>query len=155
MSLPASLFLIIDPMMTLLLRSPLHGLMSASVLLLSFQGRRTGPHITLALRYARSDAGFVCFTTDNAKWWRNFEDARPVAWVVAGETLNGVASARRVTVGESLDALRSFLAAFPSDATHHDVSVVHRVPSESDLSRTPTRSIRVQVANVRATRSGA
>lgn len=142
-------------MMALLLRSPLHGLMSSSVLLLSFQGRRTGRQIMLPLRYAKSESGFVCFTTDNAKWWRNFEEPRAVALVVGGKALSGVALAQRVAAGESLDALRAFLTAFPSDASHHTVSVKHGTPSESDLSRTPKRSIRVQVAHIQATETEA
>lgn len=146
MKLPEALFRIINPMMTMLLRSPLHGLMSASVLVLSFKGRRTGRQITFPLRYARTEGGVVCFTTDDAKWWRNFEESRPVSVVVAGETLSGTATAQRVAPGESLDALRSFLTAFPSDAVYHGVTVAGGVPAEGDLQRASARSIRLQIA---------
>lgn len=146
MKLPEPLFRIVNPLMSALLRSWLHGVMSSSVLLLSFDGRRTGRRISLPLRYACSSAGFVCFTTDDAKWWRNFEEPLAVQVLVAGETLGGVASADRVTSGESLDALRWFLLQFPSDATYHDVSVAKGVLSEADLARTPKRSVRVRIA---------
>lgn len=130
--------------MSLLLRSWLHGVMSESVLLLSFDGRRTGRRISLPLRYGRSGGDFVCFTTDDVPWWRNFEEPRAVEVLVAGETLSGVASAERVT-GDSLDALRVFLQQFPSDAAYHDVSIAKGVPSEADLARTPKRSVRVRI----------
>jgi hypothetical protein len=147
--LPEPIFRIVNPLMSVLLRSWLHGVMSSSVLLLSFDGRRTGRRISLPLRYARSGAGFVCFTTDDAKWWRNFEEPLGVEVLVAGETISGVALAERVTVGESLDALRWFLQQFPSDAAYHDVSIAkgaNGVPSEADLARTPKRSVRVRIS---------
>ena len=149
MKLPESLFRIVNPLMSVLLRSWLHGVMSSSVLLLSFDGRRTGRRISLPLRYARADGGFVCFTTDDAKWWRNFEEPLAVEVLVAGATIGGVALAERVTVGESLDALRWFLQQFPSDAAYHDVSIAkgaNGVPSEADLARTPKRSVRVRIS---------
>jgi hypothetical protein len=145
MRIPESLFPLINLFMSLLLRSWMHGVMSSSVLLLSFRGRRTGRHISLPLRYVKNDIGFVCFTTDNAPWWRNFEEPHAVNVLVAGETFSGTASAERITVGEPLDALRSFLKRFPADAAYHDVSVVRGVPSETDLAGTPMRSVKVQV----------
>jgi hypothetical protein len=146
MKLPEPLFRFINPLMSVLLRSWLHGVMSSSVLVLSFDGRRTGRRISLPLRYARSGADFVCFTTDDATWWRNFEESLAVEVLVAGETLGGVALADRVTAGESLDVLRLFLQRFPSDAVYHNVSVANSVPSEADLERTPRRSIRVRIS---------
>jgi hypothetical protein len=145
MRIPESLFPLINLFMSLLLRSWMHGVMSSSVLLLSFNGRRTGRHISLPLRYMKNDIGFVCFTTDNAAWWQNFEEPHAVNVLVAGETFSGTAFAERVTVGEPLDALRSFLRKFPADAAYHDVSVARGVLSETDLAGTTLRSVKVQV----------
>jgi hypothetical protein len=145
MRIPEALFPLINLLMSLLLRSWMHGVMSSSVLLLSFPGRRTGRHISLPLRYMKNDTGFVCFTTDNATWWRNFETPHAVSVLVAGATFSGIATAKRITAGAPLDALRSFLERFPSDAAYHDVSVVRGVPSETDLGGTPRRSVKVQV----------
>ncbi|MCZ6618258.1 MAG: hypothetical protein O7E57_08995 [Gammaproteobacteria bacterium] len=119
--------------------------MSSSVLLLSFDGRRTGRRISLPLRYLKNDVGLVCFTTDNATWWRNFEEPYPVDVLVVGKTLSGLASTERVTTGEPLEALRLFLSKFPADAAYHHVSVVDGIPSEADLTSTSIRSVRVQI----------
>ncbi|HKY92343.1 MAG TPA: nitroreductase/quinone reductase family protein [Nevskiaceae bacterium] len=145
MKLPHVAFRIINPLMTLMLRSPLHGAMSASVLVLSYTGRRSGRTFTLPLRYAVSGDGWVCFTSDDAKWWRNFEEPRPVSVVVRGATVAGVATTQRVAAGESLDELRSFLTQFPQDATYHDVAVSGGVPSEADLQRATARAIRLRI----------
>jgi hypothetical protein len=145
MKLPHFAFRIINPMMSLMLRSPLHGAMSASLLVLSFTGRRSGRTITLPLRYAVSGNGWVCFTSDDAKWWRNFEEPRAVSVVVAGRTIDAFATTQRVATGESLDELRAFLTQFPQDATYHDVAVTGGVPSEADLQRATARSIRLRI----------
>lgn len=145
MKLPHIAFRIINPVMAWLLRSPLHGIMSASLLVLSYQGRRTGRTITLPLRYAVSGDGWACFTSDDAKWWRNFESPRPVTVVVAGRTIQGIGSTQRVTAGESLDELRAFLTRFPQDASYHEVGVSGGVPSESDLQRATAHAIRLRI----------
>jgi hypothetical protein len=150
MKLPHIAFRVINPMMALMLRSPLHPMMSASLLVLSYQGRRTGRTITLPLRYAKSGDGWVCFTSDDAKWWRNFEEPRPVSVVVSGRTVRGIASTQRVTTGESLDELRAFLVQFPQDAAYHDVAVAGSVPSEGDLQRATARAIRLRIRPARA-----
>lgn len=145
MRIPHVLFGVINPVVAWVLRSSLHGVMSSSVLLLSFVGRRSGRKRWLPLRYARFGPEFHCFTTDDARWWRNFEEPRAVELVVAGTSRQGVAFASRLSRGESLDALRSFLAAYPSDAVYHGVTMDQGVPSEADLARTPDRSIRVRI----------
>ena len=146
MTLPEPLFRFINPLVGLLLRSPIHTLLSASVLLLRFTTRRTHRTIALPLRYAATGDGLICFTTDNAKWWKNFEDSRSVTAIVARRPIAGVASASRVQVGASLDELRCFLSRFPSDAHHHGVSVSSAgVPSEADLSQAPLHSIMLNI----------
>lgn len=154
MRIPESLVPLINLLMSLLLRSWMHGVMSSSVLVLSFYGRRTGRHISLPLRYMKNDTGLVCFTTDDATWWRNFEEPHTVVVLVAGKTLSGVASAKRITAGKPLDVLRLFLRRFPSDAGYHGVSVVRGIPSASDLTGAPKRSVQVQVSAIQPVETG-
>jgi hypothetical protein len=143
--LPHVLFRLINPMMAALLRSPLHGIASASLLVLAFTGRKSGRRITLPLRYATTDEGFVCFTTDDAKWWHNFERPRPASVVVAGRAFGVTVTAQRVAAGESLDQLRWFLSLFPQDADYHEVAVADGRLDEVGLQRAVARSIRVSL----------
>lgn len=145
MRIPEPLFPLINPVVGVILRSPLHFVLSSSVLLMGFRGRKSGREIRLPLRYARRGDAIDCFTTDDAKWWRNFETPRPVDLMVAGKAVSGLATAARVAPGEHLDALRTFLTAFPADALHHGVSVRDGIPNEHDLVRATMRSIRVRI----------
>ena len=145
MRVPHFLFPVINPLMAGVLQSPIHRLASSSVLLLSFKGRRSGRYLRMPLRYLPLEDELHCFTTEDARWWRNFEQPTPVDTLVRGEWIPGTASARRVAPGEALSDLRSFLTRYPSDAVYHGVTIDRGLPSNEDLDRTIERSIQLKI----------
>lgn len=79
---------LVNPVVRCLLRTPLHRALSASVLLLSYTGRRTGVRRELPVMFAPLDDGYVVVAGQpgTKTWWRNFSgDARPVTVVRAGQ----------------------------------------------------------------------
>ena len=62
MRLPEPLFVIINPMMRMLLRSPLHFVQSKSLMLITFTGRKSGRRLTTPVRYVRVGDTVRCFT---------------------------------------------------------------------------------------------
>ena len=79
---------VVNPVLRALLRSPAHRLLSGSVLLLQYTGRRTGRRYGLPVMYASSGDGFVVMAGQPAAktWWRNFGcDPQPVAVTVGGK----------------------------------------------------------------------
>src|SRR5262249_17743027 len=54
MRLPEPLFVVINPVIRALLRSPVHGLMSKSLMLITFTGRKSGRRYTTPVRYVVS-----------------------------------------------------------------------------------------------------
>jgi hypothetical protein len=98
---------------TLLLRSPLHRLMSGRFLLLTYQGRRTGRSFTLPAAYRRRGDELI-LTTDSS-WWRNFIEPSPVTVRVAGRRRSGTAQAIR-DPQQVADALKSPIEGQPSYA---------------------------------------
>jgi deazaflavin-dependent oxidoreductase (nitroreductase family) len=75
----------------LLLRSPLHGLMSGSVLLITFVGRKSGKRYTTSITYLR-EGDTVLMTTDSP-WWKNLRGGAPVTLLIKGREYTGVAEA--------------------------------------------------------------
>jgi hypothetical protein len=78
--------LVMNPVVRGLLRSPAHRLLSGSVLLLAYTGRRSGVHRELPVMYAELGDRFVVIVgqSDTKTWWRNFiGDDRPVTVTVA------------------------------------------------------------------------
>jgi hypothetical protein len=90
-----------NPFVRVLLRSPLHGLLSRRLVLLRVTGRRSGRTIELPVGYAREPSGIVVTVgaARRKQWWRNIEGPTPVAVVLAGRTRAGVAELDESTAG--------------------------------------------------------
>jgi len=90
----------LSPLVAAILRSPLHGLLSRGLMLLSFHGRRSGRWITLPVGYQRSDRTVTVLASRARRklWWRNFVEPRPVELRLRGRVLRGQA---RLVPGES------------------------------------------------------
>ncbi|MFC4550601.1 MULTISPECIES: nitroreductase/quinone reductase family protein [Halorussus] len=80
---------VLNPVMERLLRSPLHGLVSDSVALITFTGRKTGAEYTTPVGYLEEDGRVVVFT--HSDWWKNLRGGRPVRLRIRGEEREGVA----------------------------------------------------------------
>jgi len=65
-----------------LLRSPFHRLMSASTMVLTVNGRKTGKPITLPVNFIREDGHLWVTSKPERTWWRNLEGGAPVTVVL-------------------------------------------------------------------------
>ena len=79
------------PLVAAILRSPLHPLLSFGLMLISFEGRKTGRRYTFPVGYQQSgDTITVLASRARRKtWWRNFREPRPVEVLVRGQRLVG------------------------------------------------------------------
>ena len=106
-----------QPGLRWLLRSPLHPLLSRSLVILSYQGRKTGRWRSLPCMYARDgqDLYVVPGQPERKVWWRNLCQPTPVRLRLQGRDLEGTATAssdpQTVAAG-----LRRYLARFPKTA---------------------------------------
>lgn len=75
----------------MLLQSPIHGVMSKSVVLLTFTGRKSGKTYKIPVNYLR-DGDLILATTDSG-WWRNFRDGGAVTLHLQGQPYAGTAEA--------------------------------------------------------------
>ena len=83
----------VNPVVSLILRSPLHGMLSDKLLLLTFNGHLTGASYTIPVGYTPEDDGALTLFTDHA-WWRNLCDGgKPVSVRLAGRQRTGRAEA--------------------------------------------------------------
>ena len=82
----------VNPLIVAILRSPLHGLMSTGLLLLTVTGRRTGRRYTIPVGYQRDGDRYVILVSKARRknWWRNYTDPAPVELLVKGEELHGM-----------------------------------------------------------------
>lgn len=111
---------ILNRAMKRVLRSPMHGLVSKYLLLLTFAGRKSGKTYTTPVSYSQYDDQVTIFT--HATWWRNLRGEAPVTLRIRGRELQGVAE----PVAEDKQAVAAGLAAHlqkvPSDARFYGVT---------------------------------
>jgi len=107
---------VVNPVLSVLLRSPAHRLLSGSVLLLEYTGRRTGRRYGLPIMYASSGDGFVVMAGQPADktWWRNFGcDPQPVAVTVDGKRTLRRARLLDASSDEHRQAVEAYQRRFP------------------------------------------
>ncbi len=80
-----------NPLVTWLLRSPLHGLMSGSTVLVTVAGRKSGRAYTLPISYHQSGDSLTLITRHDKTWWRNVRAGAPVRLWLRGREVAGSA----------------------------------------------------------------
>ena len=88
---PDAVFAVVNPLMKAILRSPLHGLVSGSLLTLEFTGRKSGDTYRTPVGYTRFGDTLYLFT--HSPWWHNFEEPAEVVVRLEGERRTGMATA--------------------------------------------------------------
>ena len=122
MRIPDALFPFINQFMRLLLNSPLHRLMSGSVMVVYFTGRKTGRRRSTPVRYLREgESRVVCLTGRETGWWPNFLEPRDVLLQLAGRRVAARAHARPDDTEHKASVLRETLERFPADAPYHGI----------------------------------
>lgn len=116
---------IVNRAMKFILRSPVHGLVSKTVLLITFTGRKSRKTYTTPVSYSQKDDQLRIFT--HANWWKNLGGGgtagTPVSLRMRGIEVQGMAQ----PVAEDKQAIAAELAAHlravPSDARWYGVTL--------------------------------
>jgi hypothetical protein len=132
-----------NPIIATLLRSPLHGLLSSGILLVTYTGRTSGRSLSVPVSYMRDgEDENLLWTTSLRKrtWWRNLRGGAPVTLRLRGK--------QRLATGEAIedetgvtDALVRYLKAAPDYAKFFEVAL--------DEDRTPNREETAKAAQKR------
>jgi deazaflavin-dependent oxidoreductase (nitroreductase family) len=103
-----------NPFVRLLLRSPLHALLSGSLLLLTYTGRTSGRQYTIPVTYVRE--GDVVTVLTQHQWWKNVYSGAPVSVEIKRQRFAAHADAFSDAQPEIAAALAAHLCAHPSMA---------------------------------------
>jgi hypothetical protein len=86
---PLWIFKIANPIVSALLRSPLHGLLSNMLMLITYRGRKSGKAFTHPIGYFAWDKDeLMAFTS--ARWWLNVLDGKPVTLLLRGQQIEAI-----------------------------------------------------------------
>ena len=111
-----------DGFISLILRSPLHRMLSGSLMLITVTGSKTGKAITTPVNYAQTGDTLWVTSYRKRSWWRNLRGGRPVLLHFRGKVVQG--TGRAIEAADEVEqALRSYLQRLPNSAKYFNVSV--------------------------------
>jgi len=130
--------------MKLVLRSSAHGMVSKTVLLITFTGRKSGKTYTTPVDYSQDGDQVTIFT--HANWWKNLRNGAPVTLRLRGRELQGLAE----PVAEDKQAVAAGLTAHlrkvPSDARYYGVTFDdHRSPRAEEVEKAAQTVVMIRV----------
>lgn len=91
-----------------LLRSPFHGVMSGSVMLVTVTGRKTGRTYTTPVNYVKDGDEITVVSRLDRTWWRNARGGAPVTLRVRGRDVRGTADVVAEGGPEAIAGYRQF-----------------------------------------------
>jgi len=106
--------------MKFVLTSPVHGMVSKTILLISFKGSRSGKSFTTPVSYSQDGDQVVIFT--HADWWKNLRGGAPVTLRIQGQDFQGLAEPVAEDKQAIAEALAKHLRKVQSDARYYGVT---------------------------------
>jgi deazaflavin-dependent oxidoreductase (nitroreductase family) len=135
---------IVNRAMKIVLRSPAHGMVSKTMLLITFTGRKSGKTYTTPVDYSQDGDQVTIFT--HAAWWKNLRGEAPVTLRIRGQELQGLAQ----PVADDKQAVAAGLAAHlrkvPSDAKYYGVTFDdNRNPRAEEVAKAAQSVVMIRV----------
>ena len=114
-----------NPFVGLILSSHMHKWLSPSIVLITYQGRKSGKKYTLPVQYVQSDDTLYIIpgAARQKNWWRNLRGGEPVELLLGGHHIQAFAEvlAGEADCGVIAEALRVFILKFPAAAQLHSI----------------------------------
>ena len=129
-------FRMINPWMAILLRSPVSFLLHKRILVVEYQGRKTGRQYRIPLSYHLCDNRICCLTESTGIWWRNLVDypGKVDIW------LKGKKERYHVAIGDdadsdAIDVLSQICRSSRISAFFSGVRIKGGLPIQADIER--------------------
>jgi hypothetical protein len=147
MRLESLLYAALNPVVTGLLRSPMHGIASANLCIFSYRGRRSGEAYSTPLSFMREGSTVRLLSSHNTRWWNNFLDGPvDVEIEIARKTYRGKATTSVEDSESFRDGVRAFLTAVPRDARVYGIKLdAGRKPREEDIADAAGHVVLVEI----------
>lgn len=134
-----------NPLMEWILRSPLHGMLSANTLLISVTGRKSGKPITTPVNYVR-DGNILSITSYRKRtWWRNLRGGASVTMRLQGKDIQAHANVIEDDSGVA-NGLMAHLQKVPQYAKYYQVGLdASGRPVAADVARAASDRVIIHV----------
>ncbi len=108
--------------MQTMLRSPLHGILSRSFMLITVTGRKSGKTYTTPVNYARQGDCLIVISQRDRMWWRNLRGGRAVKLQLQGREVKGWGTVVEDDRGVA-SSLAGYLTQLPQSAKYLGVTL--------------------------------
>ncbi|MBT4520294.1 MAG: nitroreductase family deazaflavin-dependent oxidoreductase [Halieaceae bacterium] len=140
---PPTLF---NKAITWMLRSPLHGLVSKDMMLITVSGRKTGKQYTIPVSYARDGDLVICSADRSRGWWKNVRSGETVTMQLRGKKVPGRATVIADDKEALIKGIETMLVQVPRDASHVDIRLdENNRPLAEDLVRATDFRIIIEI----------
>ena len=149
MRIPETAFVLVNAVVRTLLRSPLHFLMSKSVMVVNYEGRKSGRSFSTPVRYLRVGNQIMCTTSDHVQWWRNVKSNAEATLLVEGVPARYRGEIMVRDPVATIEKLRNFLAVFPQDSVYQEIRLnADKSLNEDDLEAASHKAIVVEFVKI-------
>jgi deazaflavin-dependent oxidoreductase (nitroreductase family) len=129
-----------------MLRSPLHGLVSKDMMLITVSGRKTGKQYTIPVSYARDGDLVICSADRSRGWWKNVRSGETVTMQLRGRKVPGRARVIADDKEALIKGIETMLVQVPRDASHVDIRLdENNMPLAEDLVRATDFRIIIEI----------
>jgi deazaflavin-dependent oxidoreductase (nitroreductase family) len=130
--------------MAWVLRSPLHGMLSGGMMLITITGRKTGKTYTTPVGYYAEGGYLWVITSRERTWWRNLQGGAKVNLLLKRKPVTGFAD---VDLDEkSVEArMVEYLKHVPQAAKPMGIRVENKTPNAGDIARTAKDRLFVKI----------
>ena len=140
------IYKVLNPIVKVILKSPLHSLMSGDIVLLNFTGRKSGRTLSTPVSYRVVDDSIHCFTDKVNQWWRNVDNVDSIELVLKRKTLTGKPTVVSNDNDVITKAFNDFLTALPRSASFSDVRLnENKIPNKADVARAAKKLVFIEI----------
>ena len=130
--------------MSWVLRSPLHGMLSNSMLLITVKGRKTGKEYTLPVNYYRQNGNLWVLTNRDRTWWRNLQGGAEVSLLLKRQPVSAFAEPELENQSVK-QILSDYLKHIPQAAKHMGIRMEKGTPNAEDIERVAQERLFVKI----------
>ena len=133
--------------MSWVLRSPLHGMLSDGMMLLTVTGRKTGKNYTLPVGYYRENGYLWVITSRDRTWWKNLKGGAEVGLLLKRKPVTAIAEPDLDE--QSVEArMVEYIKHVPRAAKPLGIRVENGTASAEDIARTAQDRLFVKIKEI-------
>lgn len=140
-------FKLLNPTVNMILRSPLHFVVSRRIMAIEYEGVKSKNSYSVPVSYFSLGDDIYCFT--DGRWWNNFKSVRDVELVIMKTVKKASAVAVKHDREHFVDVLSKLVEKFPSDARYYGVRLGDdKKPLSGELEKAFDNNVMVKFSNI-------